>query len=235
MNKANIPTNANYLNSILVESTDSYTAISHGSIISKTQDLLSKHNINILGESYHHCNDGKIAQGKYLLGVNNADFGLELAWQNSVNKQVSFKYAVGSQTFVCTNSACFGTLGSYKRIHTGIADVEAYETMEDFIQHLEENFTEQVELYKKMKEIEITKKTCAGLIGRMFMDDEIITITQLGIINKELHNPSFDYGVENTVYNLFQHCTHSFKEVTPRTWLPKQLELSDFFINEFSL
>lgn len=100
MNKANKLTDATFLSSIQVESTNTYTAITHKDIIDKTRDLLSKHNINIVSEIYHHCNDGQIAQGKYLLGVQNSDYGLELAWQNSTNKQVSFKYAVGNQTFV---------------------------------------------------------------------------------------------------------------------------------------
>lgn len=235
MNKARILTDANFLSSIEVESTNTYTAISHKDIINKTQELLSKHNINILDQKYYHCNDGLIAQGNYLLGVQDNNYGLELAWQNSTNKQVSFKYAVGNRTLVCTNSSVFGTLGSYKRKHNGLADQEAFQTMEEFIVRLEDDFNAQVILFDRMKEIETTKRTCAELIGRMFADEEIITMTQLGIINRELKNPSFDYGIENTVYNLFQHCTHSFKEVTPRTWLPKQLELSSFFINEFSL
>ena len=233
MNKAMTTTTSDFLKSVPVERTNTYTPISHRQIIDETLFLFKKHGLTVQNELYTECLDGKIAQGNYTLNVQDSEMALELVWQNSTNKQVSFKYAIGSRIFACTNGCIYGDLDAYKRIHKGTADTEAIQKMNEFVSKMESNFQNMITIRDRMKEIEVTKRTCAELIGRLFAEEEIISITQVGIIKRELENPSFDYGVENSLWNFYQHCTHSFKEITPRVWLPKQIELSKFLTTEY--
>lgn len=235
MNNSIIKTSAGFLRTIPAVRTNTYTPIPHSKIIDETLNLFQKHNLTVRSEEYTMCSEGKIAQGNYSLATQDTDMCLMLAWQNSTNKQVSFKYAVGSKVFVCSNGCVNGDLGAYKRIHKGLADVEAYNKMELFIERMEESFQEMVTIKERMKQIEMGKSATAELVGKLWLEEEILSITQLGIIKKEIEDPSFDYGVEGSLWNVYQHCTHSFKEIGPRTWLPKQVELSKYLTQEYGL
>jgi hypothetical protein len=235
MNSATILCGEDFLRAIPVESTRTYTAIPHGKVIDDVRFFLNKNGLHIKDERYTQCADGKIAQGNYTIyGVRDPDMCLQLAWQNSTNKQVSFKLAVGTTVFVCTNSAVWGDLGAFKRIHKGDADSDSYNQIERLIGDSGELFMQMVKDKDVLKEIEISKTVQAELIGRMFLEEEILTMTQLGIIKREIENPSFDYGCPGSVWELYQHCTHSFKEITPRSWMTQQMNCNKF-IREIAL
>jgi hypothetical protein len=65
----------------------------------------------------------------------------------------------------------------------------------------------------------------------MVYESDIISTMQLNIIRKELIKPSYDYGVENTLWDLYQHTTHSMKEVHPGSWMSDHMSAHDFFVN----
>jgi predicted solute-binding protein len=87
----------------------------------------------------------------------------------------------------------------------------------------------------KMKDIEITKKTTAELLGRLFIDEAIITSTQLNIIKNELEKPTHDYGASNTVWELMNYQTYALKECAPSTWMERVSKTHKFYVNEFSI
>lgn len=233
MNSLSLYSTEQFLRSIPVESTRTYTAIPHGKVIDDIKRFTSKAGFTITRETYKQCNDGKIAQGDYTIhSVSDPDMCLQLSWQNSTNKQVSFKAAIGSFVFLCQNGCVFGDMGAFKKIHKGSADIEAYNLLEQIIGDAGESFQEMIKVKEALKEVELSKQFQAAFLGRLYAEKEILTITQMGIVKDEMDKPSFDYGVTDTAWNLYQHCTHSFKGITPRTYLPKQIELTRFFQEE---
>ena len=83
--------------------------------------------------------------------------------------------------------------------------------------------------------MEISKKTIAELCGRLFIEDEIISATQLGLIKKEIETPTYDYCCDGSVWQFYQHCTNATKETTPLNWHKTHQKLGDWFVNEFGL
>jgi hypothetical protein len=126
----------------------------------------------------------------------------------------------------------FGDMGAFKKIHKGSADIDTYNLLEQIIGESGNSFQEMIKVKEQFKEVELSKSFQAAFLGRLWAEQEILTITQAGIVKREIDEPSFDYGVTDTAWNLYQHCTHSFKEITPRTYLPKQIELTKFFQEE---
>ena len=228
MNKLRHSTTEDFLRTIQVESTKTYSAIPHGKIIDTVKESLYKQGITLLQEDYMECNDGKIAQGNYTLGIKDNEMALKIAWQNSTNKEVSFKYTLGNFIFVCTNGCISGDMQAFKKIHKGNANIESFEFIQRGLGSLSDYFESMVSDREKMKKVPMDLSVQAKLVGSLLIEEKIINLTQVGIISREIENPSFDYGADNSLWQFYQHCTHSFKEVSPRSYIPKQLELSKY-------
>lgn len=228
MNKLRHSTTEDFLRTIQVESTKTYSAIPHGKIIDTVKESLYKQGITLLSEDYMECQEGKIAQGNYTVGIEDGEMALQLAWQNSTNKQVSFKYCIGTKIMICTNGCIAGDMQAFKKIHKGNANVESFDLIKEGLGNLEDYFQKLVVQREKMKAVPMDLSVQAKLVGSLLVEEKIINLTQVGIISREIENPSFDYGADNSLWQFYQHCTHSFKEVSPRTYIPKQLELSKY-------
>jgi hypothetical protein len=82
-----------------------------------------------------------------------------------------------------------------------------------------------------MKQIELSKRDKAELLGRLFLEEELISTMQMNIIAKEIEAPTFDYGAPNSVWELYQHTTYAMKETHPRMWISDHIKAHNFFIN----
>jgi hypothetical protein len=80
-----------------------------------------------------------------------------------------------------------------------------------------------------MKQIEITKRIKAELIGRMMIEEQFISSTQLNIISREMNNPTHDYGASNSLWELYNYTTFSMKEIHPSMWMDNHIKAHKFF------
>jgi len=83
-----------------------------------------------------------------------------------------------------------------------------------------------------MKQIELTKRTKAELIGRMMIEEEFIQSTQLNIIKRELNKPTHDYGAQDSLWELYNFATFAMKEAHPGMWMQNHMDAHKFFVNE---
>ena len=73
---------------------DTYTVISHQSIIDYAYAELANQGFGVVDEEYRCNHDGQIAQGIYRLQYNSdPELSIMFAWTNSYNKQIKFKCA----------------------------------------------------------------------------------------------------------------------------------------------
>lgn len=203
----------------------------------RTEAKIREAGFTILSSQFRSGEDGKIGQANYNLQYgSDPDMGLMVTWQNSYNKTMSFKYAVGTHVFVCANGMVAGNMGAYKRVHSGTADHDSFDKIQQYLANAEETFQELVVMKNKTKEVELNKKQMAEIAGRWFVQDNIVTATQLGIIKGEIENPSFNYGTGNsTMWDLYNAATHSFKKDHPMNWMNRHLNLSKWTVDEFGL
>jgi len=217
------------------DKTDSYTPIGHKTIIDNTVTVLNDLGFKIKTTHYRSSLDGYVGQGQYHLQYgDDSEMGLMVAWQNSYNKLISFKYAVGAHVFVCSNGVVAGDLGSYKRKHTGDADQEAFGKMESYLGEAASIFDQLIKDREQLKRIELSPRQMAEMMGRMFIQEQIITSTQINIMKRELEKPTYDYGVPvENAWSLYNYATYAFKEDSPRNWMKRHIDLHEFFNNEF--
>ena len=155
-----------------------------------------------------------------------------IGWQNSYDKTLSFKFAIGSQIFICSNGCVSGNIGSIKKKHKGNIQEFAPERIAEYIKFAADNF-KQLQLDRdRMKNVEITKRTSAELLGRMFLDEEIITATQLGIVKRELEHPTHDYKCKNSAWELYNFTTFALKGEAPSEYIDTHSNVHEFFMNK---
>jgi hypothetical protein len=80
-----------------------------------------------------------------------------------------------------------------------------------------------------MKQIEITKRTKAELVGRMMLEEQFITSTQLNIISRELKAPTHDYNAKDSLWELYNYTTFAMKESHPAQWMESHIKAHKFF------
>lgn len=212
-----------------------YAVIPHGYLIDQTRAELKAAGFSIHTELYKTTQDGQIAQGVYHLDYGtDKDMGLMFAWSNSYNKSMRFKCAVGAHVFVCMNGVVSGGLGNYKRKHTGSARIEAQESIVSQISTAKSHYDGLIADKEMLKHVSITAKEQGAIVGELFLDKEILTLTQLGIIKRELKNPSYQYNWNmDSAWALYNHITAALKDSHPSYYLRDHEYVHNYFVDRF--
>ena len=217
----------------LPEETRTYKPVSHAELIELTLNSIYGAGFKLDSERYSAARDGRVANGRYTISnVADSEMMLEIGWQNSYDKTMSLKFAIGTRILVCQNGCVSGDYGAFKKKHRGdIQEFTPY-AITEYIKSASDVFSLMQIEREKMKNIEVTKRTTAELLGRMFFEDQIIQSTQLNIIKRELEAPTHDYGAPGSLWELYQYTTYSMKEVHPSLWMQNHIDAHSFFLNE---
>jgi len=214
------------------EQTRTYKPVSNSQLIDLTVESIDRAGFKLDREAYTLSGDGQIATGRFTLSnVQDSEMQIQIAWQNSYNRMVSLKFAIGVHVMVCQNGCVSGDMGTFKKKHQGTVQEFTPTAISEYIKSAGDAFREMQMQREMMKEVELTKRQQGELLGRMVYESDIISTMQLNIIRKELIKPSYDYGVENTLWDLYQHTTHSMKEVHPGSWMSDHMSAHSFFVN----
>lgn len=217
--------------------TSSYTVISHESVMDYVFAELANQGFSILSEEYRCTHDGLIAQGIYKLNFNSdEEMSLMFAWSNSYNKQLKFKCVTGGYVAANQTVMLCGEIGSWTRKHTGTADADAISMIQTQIANAQMYYTNLVADKEAMKQIPLTTKRQAELLGVLFAEYELLTTEQASIVRQQMEKPSFFYnGGKHTLWSFYNHVTVAFQQSHPRTWMEDQRMLHWFISNEFDL
>ena len=230
--------NTNYTKELLLstplpEQTNTYKPISHEQLIDLTLTGIEKSGFKLETELYSSANQGNIANGRYIISnVADNEMKLQIGWQNSYNKQLTLKFALGTQIIICKNGMVSGDFGAFKKKHVGEIQTFAPQAITEYIKSAGEAFKRiQVER-EAMKQIEVDKRIISELIGRLYIEEELIQSTQLNIIQRELKKPTHNYGAEGSLWELYQFTTFSMKEIHPRLWMENHMNVHKFFTEQ---
>jgi hypothetical protein len=214
-----------------VYSGDTYTVISHESIMDYTTTALNTAGFFIEAEEYRATADGQIAQGIYKLTFNqDPELSMMFAWTNSYNKQIKFKCAIGGYINGNGGAMLSGEMGSWSRKHTGNADEEAVATITDQIDNALLYYTQLISDKEAMKTVSLTKRKQAQLLGILFAEYQILTTEQASIIRQLMDKPKQVFEDSNSLWAFYNHVTTSLQYSHPRTWMEDQ-RILHFFIS----
>lgn len=211
-----------------------YKPFAHEKVIDLTLSALDKAGFQLEKEIYSSAKGGNIATGKYIISnIADSEMKLQIAWLNSYDKSKRLTWGIGVSVTICQNGSISADMGAFKKKHQGEIQDFTPQYIAEYVKRAEITFKKMQEQREEMKEIELTKKIQAQLIGQLYLDDQVITSTQLNIIKDELNKPSFDYSCsENSMWSLYNHCTHALKQSHPSNYMKEHMDVHSFFVNE---
>lgn len=81
--------------------TKSYKPVSHGQLIDITMESIHQAGFILGNESYSSAKAGNVANGKFAIkNVADNEMQLQIGWQNSYDKSLSLKFAIGTKIFI---------------------------------------------------------------------------------------------------------------------------------------
>lgn len=207
-----------------------YKPVSHSQLIDLTLEGIEKAGFTLDKELYTSAREGMVANGRYTIkNVADSEMQLQLGFQNSYNKSLSLKYAIGTQILICKNGCVSGDFGAFKKKHAGEIQTFTPVAITEYIKRAGDTFELMQKQREEMKQIEITKTIQAQLLGQAFIENQFITSTQLNIIKTELSKPTYDYKAKDSMWELMQFVTFSMKDIHPSIWMKNHIDAHKFF------
>lgn len=218
------------------QQTRTYKPVAHAQIIDLMHECIDKAGFVLDTEVYTAVDNGSVANGKYTISnVADRDMKLQIGWQNSYNKTKTLKFAIGAHVIVCSNGMVHGDMGNFRKKHIG--DIQEFTPahIAEYIGASGDVFSTMISEKQRMKNIEISAKARAELVGRMFIEEKIIQSNQMNIISREIEAPSHDYSAPNSIWELYNYTTFSMKNLHPSLWMESHMEAHKWFVNECGL
>ena len=211
-----------------------YTVIPHKNIIDHTENLLRENNFIIKKKTFKSNLKARVAQGIYqIVSTHDDDMGMMFAWTNSYDKSTRFQCGIGSYVFVCNNGMIHGDMATFARKHTGLADLEVQRQISSQIKYAHKHFNQLIQDKNQFKNQQLSKKQQSELVGRLFIEEELINATQVSIIKNEIKKPSFNYNCNvDSAWSFYNHVTHALKLSHPRLWMTTQQKFHKFMTTE---
>lgn len=216
---------------------DSYTVISHQSVIDYVYTELASAGFGVVSETFRATADGQIAHGVHVLQYqSDPELSMMFAWTNSYNKQVRFKCGVGAYVNQAGTFMVHGDMGSWARKHTGTADEETVETIKEQIKDAQMYYDQLKSDKDAMKEIKMNKRKQAQLLGILFAEYQILTTEQANIVRSEMMKPTHVFEDTSSLWAFYNYVTGALQTSHPKTWMEDQRVLHYFIssVNNFS-
>jgi len=207
----------------------SYTVISHQFVMDYATQQLANAGFNIVDEEYRCTADGQIAQGIYRLQFNSdPDLSMMFAWTNSYNKQVKFKCVVGAYIKNTGSVMICGDIGNWVRKHTGTADTETKDTIDDYITNAHMYYNQLVSDKAAMEKIDLNRRKQSQLLGVLFAEYEILTTEQASLVRDQIKKPLHVFASSDSLWAFYNYVTVALQKSHPRTWMEDQRILHYF-------
>jgi len=224
-------------NTPLPEQTETYTVISHGSVIDKAREVLALNGFTIKEELYKGSATGEVALGFFHLeNDNDPDMGMTLNWANSYNKKLRFGCSIGG--FIYANKVQFVTdesKANWIRKHTGTALEETNEIITAMVEQAHDHFEKIIKMKNKFIKQEVSDKDYAKLMGLLYFDKQIMTSEQINVVKREYKKPSFQCDHKGTLWGLYKIIMYAVVDQTSDKWYNQQVQLNNYIQVMFNI
>jgi hypothetical protein len=206
-----------------------YTVISHQFVIDYAYTALANAGFGVEEEEYRCTADGQIAQGIYRLNFNNdPELSMMFAWTNSYNKQVKFKCVVGAYINQSGSVMISGDIGSWVRKHTGSADTEVKDTIDQYVSNAHMYYNQLCADKASMEGISLNRRRQSQLLGVLFAEYEILNTEQASMIREQMKKPQQVFANTDSLWAFYNFVTNALQHSHPKTWMEDQRILHYF-------
>jgi hypothetical protein len=156
------------------------------------------------------------------------DLSMMFAWTNSYNKQVKFKCVVGAYIKNTGSVMICGDIGNWVRKHTGTADTETKDTIDDYITNAHMYYNQLVSDKAAMEKIDLNRRKQSQLLGVLFAEYEILTTEQASLVRDQIKKPLHVFASSDSLWAFYNYVTVALQKSHPRTWMEDQRILHYF-------
>jgi hypothetical protein len=209
----------------LPEKTSTYTPISHKEIVDKVRSEIIGAGFTITREEYSCTGSGNIAVGSFGLQYR-SDPHIELcaSFMNSYNKRYAFRFSLGG--FIKSNNSVFmaadGTHGSFKRMHTGVADIMSSHKIKEFIDNAGEYWDSLVNAKEALYYRTFDSTDFYNVTGALFFDNNVLNTFQMSQVKEEMARIEKEANAEYRTLNMwdmYSAVVYGVKEGNPTSWM----------------
>ena len=122
-------------------------------------------------------------------------------------------------------------MGSWARKHTGSADTETKETIEEQVKLAKMYYDQLVSDKEAMKKINLDVRKQAQLLGMLFAEHDILTTEQASMIKQQMNKTTFNSSNPGTLWEFYNFVTIALQQSHPKTWMEDQRVLH-WFVSE---
>ena len=223
------------VNAPLPVATTTYTVISHQFVIDTINQELANNGFGVKHELYKCTKDAQEAVGKFIVDYNSdPDLSMMYAFVNSYNKMIKFGATFGVYVHE-SESFMVGQLGDWNRKHTGTADFETQQKIEEQMADAKDYYDQLANDKAAMQKIDITRDKFGALLGTLFLRGWL-TIDMVSLAAKEFDNPSYTYSTaKDNLWTCYNHILVALRQSNPRVWLANQSAIHLYMTLEFDL
>ena len=87
-----------------------------------------------------------------------------------------------------------------------------------------------------LKNIILTKGQQAAIVGQLLIEQDVLTLSQVGIIKREIETPTYTYNsTADSAWTLYNHITLALKDSHPMSYLNDHQKLHSFFVDQYTI
>lgn len=216
------------------ETMKGYQVIPHMDVINNIKEELGKKGIGITKENYKVAKFGNQIYGNIVTDLkSDSDLGGALHFVNSYDKSKKLEIISGAIVFICGNGMIkMVDISASKRKHVGSIATIMKHMIYNSICNLEKEYELLVEAKKRFQEVEVSKRLQSELAGRLFMEEKLLTPTQMPAFRRECEKVDSPFG-DNTAWKFYNNCTEVLKLSHPSNYLNDHIKLHKFALEVF--
>ena len=211
-----------------------YQAISHIDVIDGIKEELDKRGIGIVKENYKLGRFGQQLFGNFITDLNtDKDMSASLSFTNSYDKTKRLEVLSTSTVLVCSNGMMRSReIAGSSRKHVGAISIELAFMIEEAMNTMETEYAMLVEAKNKFKQIEISKQRQAELAGRLFMEQQVLSVTQMSVFKNECERKTNPFN-DGSAWSIYMNATEALKLSHPVDYIRDHQKLHEFAMQVF--
>jgi hypothetical protein len=207
--------------------TQSYTPVPHIVLTDILSEALDKRNLDVQKKRFTANDNGQQMFSVWEVGSPENGQYMNIGFRNSYDKSLAVGLCAGSTVIVCSNLMFKGDI-KVMRKHTNGVFKELKDIVNTVVESAEVQFLNIVKDVEEMKLRPMDRRQMAELAGRMFIEDGILTSTQLSILKNEVYFS--EHFKEATQWDFYNHCTEALKTCTPKQLMQKHIQLHNYIL-----
>lgn len=212
---------AEMLSAKVPTTTRTYKPISHAFVINTVRSEITNAGYVITGEEFKVSNDGKVALGSFKINYGeDEDIELTATFRNTYTKQQAFK-------FMLTASIKGGGAMFMKDIKTYDSTILKEGVIRTVLKESDELYTSMCLEKDTLKKMKIGTSETFNIMGKLFMEYNILTTMQLNMIRTSLRSLN-STDVENA-WAIYKCFSEALQEAHPTEFIEMSIKTHQTF------